>query len=123
MRTRQFLAFMACLCFALGALGQADQKAKSSRLRISSGVAEGLKIHDEQPVYPVEARRKGITGDVLLGATIDTKGKIASLIAIQGDPILVEAAMDAVKKWRYRPYVLNGDPVEVETTIKIQFRM
>jgi protein TonB len=86
-------------------------------------VADRSKIHDVQPKYPREARERRIIGDVLLQATIDTKGNIINLKAIQGDPILVEASMDAVKKWRYQPYKINGEPVEVETTIRIQFRM
>ena len=122
MAIKQFLALTACMCFAAGALAQTEQP-KQHRLRVSSGVAEGLKIHDVQPKYPREAREKGIEGDVLLQATIDTKGNLINLNAVQGDPILVEASIDAVKKWKYRPYLLKGEPVEVETTIKIQFHM
>jgi periplasmic protein TonB len=83
--------------------------------------AEKLKIHDQQPRYPEEALRKGIEGDVILLATIDTKGKIADLRVSKGDPILAKAAVDAVKHWRYNPYLLNGEAVEVETTILIKF--
>ena len=101
---------------------QADQ-VKPKRLRISTKVGEDLKIHDENPIYPREARINHIQGDVLLGATIDTKGKIVNLIVMKGDPILVDAAVRAVKKWKYRPYVLNGEPVEVETTILIKFHL
>jgi protein TonB len=121
MAIKQFLALLACMCFAAVALAQTEQPAKSTRLRVSSGVAEGLKIHDVQPKYPREAREKGIEGDVLLQATIDTKGSLINLHAVQGDPILVKASIDAVKKWKYRPFILKGEPVEVETTIKIQF--
>ena len=96
---------------------------KPTRLRVSSGVAEKLKTHDVTPTYPVEAREQRIQGNVLLQATIDTKGNVVKLKVVQGDPILVEAAVDAVKKWRYRPYILNGEPVEVETTIRIQFHI
>jgi TonB family protein len=100
-----------------------EQPPKPMRLRVSTGVAEGLKIHDVTPRYPAEARQQRIQGDVLLQATIDTKGNLVKLKVVQGDPILVEAAVDAVKKWRYRPYLLKGEPVEVETTIRIQFHM
>jgi len=106
---------------------QSDRQAKPEeppkRLRVSSGVAEGLKTHNVTPKYPVEARQQRIEGDVLLQATIDTKGNLGKLKAIQGDPILVAAALDAVKQWRYRPYMLKGEPVEVETTIRVQFHM
>ena len=102
---------------------QTEETPQPARLRVSSGVAEGLKIHDVMPEYPKEARDKGIQGDVILQAMIDRKGNIASLKVAQGDPILAEAAVKAVKQWRYRPYLLNGKPVEVLTTIKIQFHM
>jgi protein TonB len=58
---------------------------------------------------------------VLLQATIDTEGNVTALKAVQGDPILVEASLAAVKKWKYRPYLLKGEPVEVATSIRIQF--
>lgn len=100
-----------------------EQPPRPMLLRISAGVAEGLKTHDVKPRYPVEARQQRIEGDVLLQARIDTEGNIGKLKVIQGDPILVAAAVDAVKQWRYRPYILKGEPVEVETTIRIQFHM
>jgi TonB family protein len=93
------------------------------KLRVSSGVAEQLKIHDVQPVYPWDARVNHITGTVLLQATIDQQGNTANIVAVQGDPILIKSAIKAVSQWKYRPFVLNGKPVEVETTIKIQYHM
>ena len=118
----RFLAFPALVVLAALAVAQ-DNPPSKPHLRVSSGVADGLKIHDVPPDYPREAREKGIQGDVLLQATIDTKGNLTNLKAVQGDPILVKAAMDAVKKWRYRPYILNGEAVDVDTTIKIQFHL
>jgi protein TonB len=123
MAKQRFLAVVALLALAALALAQPDPAPKPTLLRVSSGVAERLKIHDEQPQYPREAREKGIQGDVILQARIDTKGNLANLKAVQGDPILVKAAVDAVKKWKYRPFILKGEPVEVETTIKIQFHL
>jgi periplasmic protein TonB len=120
---QRFLAMLAFLALVTWAGAQTESAKKPVLIRVSSGVAERLKIHDQQPHYPREAREKGIQGDVLLQATIDTKGNLANLKVVQGDPILVKAAVDAVKKWKYRPYLLNGEPVEVETTIKIQFHM
>jgi protein TonB len=87
------------------------------------GVANSLKTHDVQPHYPREAREHGIQGDVVLQATIDTKGNLVDIKIVQGDPILVKASVDAIKKWKYRPYILNGEPVDVDTTIKIQFHL
>ena len=123
MAKRQFLILVGLLGLLVSAQAQTYTVAKPKKLRVSSGVAEGLKTHDVTPKYPREAREKGIQGDVLLQATIDTKGNITNLNAVQGDPILVEASIKAVKQWRYKPYVLNGEPVEVETTIKIQFHL
>ncbi|HEY1938639.1 MAG TPA: energy transducer TonB [Candidatus Angelobacter sp.] len=94
------------------------------KLRVSSGVAEGLKLHDVQPIYPPEARRAHIQGEVLLQATIGKDGLIHDLKVVKGDdPLLIEAAKGAVEQWRYRPYILKGNPVEVETTIKVVFHM
>jgi len=100
-----------------------DNPPPKPHLRVSSGVADSLKIHDAQPHYPREAQEQGIDGDVILQATIDTKGNLVNLKVVQGDPILVKAAVDAVKKWKYRPYILKGEPVDVDTTIKIQFHL
>jgi protein TonB len=107
----------------LAAFAAAHDNPPPKHLRVSSGVADSLKIHDANPHYPREAEERGIQGDVLLQATIDTKGNLTILKVVQGDPILVKAAVDAVKKWRYRPYILNGEPVDVDTTIKIQFHL
>ena len=117
----RFLAFPALV--VLAALAVAQDNPPPKHLRVSSGVADSLKTHDVPPDYPREARDKGIEGDVLLQATIDTKGNLTNLKAVQGDPILVKAAIDAVKKWRYRPYILKGEPVDVDTVIKIQFHL
>lgn len=130
MKSTTLLATVMLLGLSLPALAQAEQpqpdqkkteQKAPGRIRVSSGVAAGLKTYDEAPVYPVEAKAKGIQGNVILKATIDTKGKMAELKLIEGDPVLAEAAIEAVKKWRYRPYVLNGEPVMVETTIVVRF--
>jgi protein TonB len=107
----------------IGSAAPPPKVATPQKLRVSSGVAEGLKIHDVTPTYPQMARIAHIQGDVLLQATISKSGVIENLHAVQGHPILIQAAMDAVKQWKYKPYILNGEPVEVETTIKVQFHM
>jgi protein TonB len=103
-------------------LAQADSDVKPKRLRISSSVAEKLKTQDVSPTYPEEAKENHIQGDVMLQATIDTEGKVAELKVVTGHPILADAAVKAVKQWRYRPYILDGQPVSVDTTVRIQFR-
>ncbi len=107
----------------IGSAAPPPKVATPQKQRVSSGVAEGLKIHDVQPTYPQMARIAHIQGDVVLAATISKTGAIEGLHGVSGHPILIQAAMDAVKQWKYRPYILNGDPVEVETTIKVQFHM
>ena len=122
MAFRQVPVLLAFVSLAALAVAQ-DNPPTKPPLRVSSGIADGLKVHDAKPDYPREAQKKRIQGDVLLQATIDTKGNITDLRALQGNPILVAAAVDAVRKWRYRPFILKGEPVEVLTTIKIQFHL
>jgi TonB family protein len=80
-------------------------------------------ISQPQPVYPEPARQANIAGDVELHAIIGKDGTIIHLEAVSGHPLLVQAALDAVKQWRYMPTLVNGDPVEVDTTITIPFAL
>jgi protein TonB len=107
----------------IGSTTPAPKVATPQKQRISSGVMEGLKTHDVTPTYPPMARMTHIQGDVILQATISKTGVIENLRAVSGNPILIQAAMEAVKQWRYKPYILNGDPVEVETQVRVQFHM
>src|SRR5579871_3573392 len=93
------------------------------RVRISQGVTKGLLIHREEPTYPTLARAARVQGEVILSAVIDTNGQIQNLTLVSGHPMLVPAAISAVKQWRYKPYLLNGQPVEVETTITVIFSL
>lgn len=97
--------------------------ATPQKLRISSGVADGNKVAGNDPVYPQMAKIAHVQGDVVLQALISKTGTIENLRAISGHPILIQAAMDAVRAWRYKPWILNGEPVEVETTITVKFHM
>ena len=97
--------------------------ATPQKLRVSQGVAEGNLLRKIEPQYPQMAKVAHIQGDVILAATISKNGAIENLHQVSGHPILVQAAMEAVKQWRYKPYLLNGEPVEVETTIKVSFKM
>jgi len=93
------------------------------RVRISQGVTKGLLIHRVEPVYPTLAKAARVQGDVILSAVIDINGEITNLQLVSGHPMLVPAAIAAVKQWRYKPYLLNGQPVEVETTITVIFAL
>jgi periplasmic protein TonB len=97
--------------------------AAPQKLRVSQGVAEGNLLRKIEPQYPQMAKVAHIQGDVILAATISKSGTIENLHQMSGHPILAQAAMEAVKQWRYKPYLLNGEPVEVETTIKVSFKM
>ncbi len=92
-------------------------------LRVSEGVVRGRAISQPKPVYPPAALRAGIQGTVVLSATIGTDGAIKTLQVIKGNPFLTGAALDAVKKWRYQPYHLNGVPVEINSTITLNFKL
>ncbi|MGO8796024.1 MAG: energy transducer TonB [Candidatus Sulfotelmatobacter sp.] len=93
------------------------------RVRISQGVTTGLLIHRVEPTYPTIAKAARIQGTIELKAIIDKTGAIQDLQLVSGHPMLVPAAIGAVKQWRYRPYLLNGQPVEVETTITVIFSL
>ncbi len=97
--------------------------APPTRVRISQGVTKGLLIHRVEPSYPALARAARIQGDVVLSAVINTGGEIANLQLVSGHPMLVPEAIAAVRQWRYKPYLLNGQPVEVETTITVIFTL
>jgi len=92
-------------------------------IHVSSGVAAGQLIVPIQPHYPVIAVEARVQGTVVVSALIGGDGRIASLRAISGPPLLIPAALDAVRQARYRPWTLNGQPVEVETTINIVFSL
>jgi protein TonB len=97
--------------------------ATPQRIRISQGVTRGLLIHRVEPVYPTLAKAARVQGEVVLSAVISTTGQIENLQLISGHPMLVQEAINAVRQWRYKPYLLNGQPVEVETTITVIFSL
>ena len=93
------------------------------RIRVPARVVEANLIHDVAPTYPPEAGRARIEGAVVLLAVIGKDGSVQDVRVESGLPILAQAAIDAVKKWRYRPYLLNGEPVEVDSRITINFTL
>lgn len=95
----------------------------TKRVRLASRVVEANLIHDVTPVYPAEAGRERIEGAVVLQAVIGKDGTVQDVQVVSGLPLLAQAAIDAVKQWRYRPYLLNGEPVEVDSRITINFTM
>ena len=97
--------------------------ATPQRVRVSQGVSTGLLVHKVNPAYPPLARQARIQGSVLLQAEISKTGDIENLRLISGHPMLAPAAIEAVKQWKYRPYFLNGEPVEVDTQITVNFTL
>src|SRR5712672_1571630 len=109
----------------IGGMGGAPPPPKPAQQRIRQGgsVQAALLVNKVQPVYPPLARQTRISGTVRLHALISKSGSVESLEVISGHPLLVRSAMDAVQQWRYKPTLLNGEPVEVDTTIDVIFSL
>jgi protein TonB len=97
--------------------------ATPQRVRVSQGVSTGLLIKKVTPNYPQLAKQARIQGTVVLQAEISKEGTIQNLQLISGHPMLAPAAIEAVKQWRYKPYLLNGEPVAVETQVVVNFSL
>jgi protein TonB len=97
--------------------------APSGPVRVSSGVSSGMLLTVIQPAYPAIAKAAGIQGTVVVEAVISKTGRINSARAVSGPDMLKKAAVDAVSAARYRPFELNGQPVEVQTSVTVNFRM
>lgn len=93
------------------------------KTRVSQGVMDGLLVGPVTPDYPPIAREMGVEGTVILQASISKTGTIENLRVVSGPELLQRAAINAVSQWRYRPYLLNGEPVEVETTVNVRFTL
>jgi protein TonB len=92
-------------------------------VKISSGVMQGMLLLKTSPLYPPIARAARVQGTVVLQATISKTGSIENLHVVSGPAMLQQAALDAVKSWRYKPYLLNNEPVEVETQVNVIFTL
>jgi periplasmic protein TonB len=97
--------------------------ATPQRVRVSQGVSAGLLVRKVNPNYPPLARQARIQGQVILRAVISKDGSIEGLTLVSGHPMLAPAAIDAVKQWKYKPYLLNGEPVEVDTEVLVNFTL
>jgi protein TonB len=96
-------------------------KVAVQRIRVSSGVIQGNLYKKVEPIYPQIAKQAHVQGTVILAMVIGKDGTIENLHVVSGHPLLRNAAMDAVKQWRYHPYILDGEPVEVDTTVTVNF--
>lgn len=93
----------------------------SARVSVSSGVIAGSKLSGVSPVYPAIAKAAHVSGAVVLRAVISKTGDIESLSVVSGPEMLRSSAVGAVQGWKYRPYLLNGQPTEVDTTVVVNF--
>jgi protein TonB len=109
----------------IGGVGGAPPPPRPTQSRIRQGgaVTAASLINRVQPNYPPLARQTRISGTVRLHAIISKEGTVQQLEVLSGHPLLVQAALDAVRQWRYRPTQLNGEPVEVDTTIDVIFSL
>jgi protein TonB len=95
----------------------------AATIKLSQGIAQGLLMKRVPPIYPAAARQARIQGAVELQATIGKDGNITNLKQSSGDKVLGHAAIDAVKQWKYRPYLLDGQPVEIQTQVTVNFTL
>lgn len=91
------------------------------RIRVGGAIKPPRLVSSVLPVYPAMARDTGIEGDVVIDTTIDASGNVTGMKVISGPPILRQAALDALRRWKYAPSMLNGDAVPVQMTVTIKF--
>ena len=102
---------------------KADAKPRPQRIKIGGNVQAAKIITRVQPQYPDKAKQQGITGTVRLHVVIGTNGSVQEVAPISGDPLLADAAVDAVRQWKYQVTTLNKVPVEVDTVVDITFSL
>jgi protein TonB len=109
---------------SVGTIPPSPRSSAPLRVRVSQGVNQSMSVSKVPPVYPPDARAARVQGAVVLAAIIGQDGSVQSLrVVSSASPLLEKAALDAVKQWRYRPYLLNGNPVEVDTQITVNFTL
>ena len=128
MRTvSHILLFVLTFSFGVTSLSAVAQQGGSSNLpqavEVAQSVSQGMLLHKVQPVYPPLARQAGVQGTVVLSVLIGEDGSVLDLKLISGHPMLFGAALNAVKQWRYQPYVLDGVPVKVKTQASVNFAL
>jgi len=97
------------------------QIASQQVISVPSGVALGLLIHQTQPVYPLIAKDGKVSGTIVLAATISKTGNVENLRVVSGPVMLRMSAVNAVRTWRFKPYMLNNQPTAIETTINVHY--
>ncbi|SRR5579871_3733664 len=132
----RFLTAAAMFCFCITSVGAQEviisqsvadkldkpQKGEFGKLLIDPKIAESQLVHRVPPRYPQNALIAKIQGDVVIHALIDKNGHVSRVKAEKGHPMLLQSAMTAVSQWRYEPFLLSGEPMEVETSVLVTFR-
>ena len=93
------------------------------RVRVSPDAMKWRLFKRVQPIYPREAQADHIEGVVVLSVIVDTQGNVSSVTSLSGSPTLVPAAIEAVEQWKYDPYLISGEPIEVDTTVEVGFAL
>jgi periplasmic protein TonB len=107
-----------------GSVTPPSDAAPPLRVRVSPGVLQGFLVENPAPIYPPEARKNHIEGKVVLALTIEKTGTTRDIRVLSSpDQALTDSAIAAVSGWRYRPYQLNGSPVEVQSTVEVNFKL
>jgi TonB family protein len=117
---RKLLIF-SFVCTLLTTCVVAQTTSNPRAIPISSSVLTGIIKHQELPLYPPAALQGGIKGDVVLSITIDANGYVVETKAVQGDDLLVEACKDALTRFQFRPYILNGTPIRILSQVSFRF--
>ena len=121
MAKRKVLMSVALACLTVAGIALAEDAPQ--KIRVGGAVQAQNIISKVAPVYPPEAKQAGTQGTVQLSVVVGTDGKVESLNALSGPDVLVQAAVEAVKQWVYKPTLLNGQPVEVLTTVDVNFTL
>lgn len=116
------LAGVAAQAQCTGAMAGGDSAANPPKVvRMSAGIMQGQLLSHVAPIYPPGIKTESVQGTVVLQAIIGKEGTVEELRVVSGPALLQGAALDAVKQWQYRPFLLNGEPTEVETTVLVNF--
>jgi protein TonB len=94
-----------------------------AHVAVSQGVSGGILVHRVSPTYPTQALTARLQGKVILEATVAEDGTLRNLKVVQGHPVLAKSALQAVERWRYSPYQLDGHPVKIQTSITVDFKL
>jgi TonB family protein len=120
LRIGTMVALFACCSLVLSSVGFA-QTGAPARVQVSNQIMLGRVEHKTMPVYPEEAMKKGIQGDVVFKIDVDETGKITASVPVSGDPLLTTASKEALRTFSFHPYLVDGSPTAVETQLGFHF--